>query len=63
MKLFLAFTTMMVLTACASNDVPKQSKSSRAEAQAECAKHFASVSDDFSRANKIKACMRARGAL
>lgn len=61
MKLFLAFTTIMVLTACTSNDVPKQSN--RIEVQAECAKHYAHISDEFSRGSKIKSCMRNRGAL
>lgn len=60
--LLLSFISMGMLSACASDNLPQQ-KPNRTEVQADCEKHFANINDEFARANKIKACMRSRGAL
>lgn len=61
--LLLSFISMGMLSACASDNLPQQ-KPNRTEVQADCEKHFANSNDDkLTRAGKIKACMRSRGAL
>lgn len=61
-KLFLIIISLGALGACVSDSLPQQ-KPNRAEVQAECVKHYSNNSNELTHAGKIKACMRARGAL
>ena len=52
-----------VLNACANTDVASNTGVNRSQVQNDCATHYRSIADEFTRQGKIKACMRARGAL
>lgn len=62
LSLFLSLSSLAILTACASTTA-EPAQPSRAEVQEMCAKHYVHIKDEFTRAGKIKACMRARNVL